>query len=301
MPEVVVCLNDAGLRLDVFVARCWGVSRAFAQEGIELGSVLVNGRVEKKRYVVALSDRIDFSPKKSTISPAVQPRQMDFDILFEDESLFVINKPAGLVVHPAPGNYEGTFVSGFLAHCALSDFDDPIRPGIVHRLDKQTSGVLIGAKNREALHRLSQQFHDRTVYKEYVAIVKGSVTGPQVVEGSIGRDAKHRQRMAVVLGGRASYTEFYPICSNAGYTLIRAVPKTGRTHQIRVHAAFLGHPVLGDLLYSKEPHACGAVRQMLHCSLIRFAHPTTGKTLTLKAPLPVDMLNLMKDLGLHLC
>ncbi len=296
--DVVVSEEFRGLRLDIFLSKFFCFSRTFSQDAIAAGRVLVNGQIEKKRYCVAVLDHIVVSPREITTNSKLQAVDMAFDVLFEDEHLFVINKPAGLVVHPAPGNYEGTFVNGFLAHCTNTDLNDPVRPGVVHRLDKDTSGVLIAAKTQNALQNMSRQFHDRTVHKEYLMILRGILTEPIVAEGSIGRDPRYRQRMAVLLSGRSAYTEFTPIVSNAGHTLVRACPRTGRTHQIRVHAACMGYPILGDSVYGKNCGDGKVSRQMLHCSCIRCIHPVTHETLTLKAPHPVDMLAVMKELGL---
>jgi 23S rRNA pseudouridine1911/1915/1917 synthase len=286
------------MRLDQAVCKLLSFSRTCAQGIISGGGVLVNGKFEKKHYCVAAADRIAISLQEPREPSKLQATRMAFDVLFEDEYVFVVNKPAGLVVHPAPGNYEGTFVNGFLAHCADSDLDDPVRPGVVHRLDKDTSGVLIAAKTQKAVKELSLQFHDRVVYKEYLAILTGILAEPVVAEGCIGRDPRYRQRMAVLANGRSARTEFFPISSNAERTLVRAVPLTGRTHQIRVHAAYLGRPILGDAVYGKNCREQKVTRQMLHCSCILCVHPVTHRTLTLKAPLPIDMLTVVQELGL---
>lgn len=296
--DVLVPELFQGVRLDIFLVKFFCFSRTYAQELIAADRVLVNGRCEKKRYCVSPSDRIVVSDFETRPPLTVQAIDMSFDVLFEDESLFVINKPPGLVVHPAPGNYEGTFVNGFLARCTHSDLTDPIRPGVVHRLDKDTSGVLIAAKTQKAVQNLSLQFHDRTVKKEYILIVRGVLVQPVIAEGCIGRDPRVRQRMAVLQHGRSAYTEFVPIVSQSGHTLVKAFPRTGRTHQIRVHAAHMGHPVLGDTLYGKAEEERGIFRHMLHCRSMQCVHPTTYDTLTLQAPLPVDMLTVIQKLGL---
>lgn len=220
---------------------------------------------------------------------------MQFDILYEDEFLLAINKPPGLVVHPAPGNWEGTFVNGLLALCHIADNTDPIRPGIVHRLDKETSGVLVAAKSTPILNALCKQFHDRTVLKEYLAIVEGTCTGSHEVRGAIGRDQRHRQKMTIRLDGKEAFTQITALASCQNLSIVKAMPHTGRTHQIRVHLASLGFPVLGDSLYGKKP--CGQIpRHMLHCAQICLVHPISHSTLVLKATIPNDMLEIMKNI-----
>jgi 23S rRNA pseudouridine1911/1915/1917 synthase len=294
---IVVSQEDEAKRIDLFLVQACGISRTFAQEALEKGEVVVNGSVVKKSYRVVASDQIIYAPQKKDLPTFLVPEEMSFDILYEDEELFVINKPPGMVVHPAPGNYRGTFVHGFLARCNLQDFDDQCRPGVVHRLDKETSGVLIAAKTKRSLYAVSLQFQQRTTYKEYYALVRGILTGPTLHRGAIGRDPKNRKKMAVVLEGRASLTNFYPIETSAQYTLVRAVPKTGRTHQIRVHAASLGLPIVGDSLYGGKDSLLKPLRQMLHCHCICIQHPVKSETLVLNAPLPLDMLNILHELN----
>ena len=291
----------SGLRLDVVLSKLFDISRASLQRMIEEGLVHVNGVVQKKRHIVKEGDLLSLCPPLQAPSQVV-PEEMSFDILYEDSSLFIINKPPGLVVHPAPGNRSGTFVNGLVAHCKDLECCDPVRPGLVHRLDKDTSGVLIAAKTLPVLGAMSKQFHDRTVHKEYLAIVVGKFEGNKQTSGSIGRSSRNRQRMAVVPEGKEAQTEFFPIVpSDVGgsihvqlpkeYTLVKAIPRTGRTHQVRVHLAFLGYPILGDALYGNREanEKRKGVRQMLHCWSLTFVHPVTGETLLVKAPLPDDM------------
>lgn len=285
----------AGLRLDIALKKIFGFSRASLQQRIEEGLVCVNGSPEKKRYMVQSGDLLSICPV-TPLPSQVSPEPMAFDVLYEDSSLFIINKPPGLVVHPGPGNRAKTFVNGFVAHCSDLTCQDPIRPGLVHRLDKDTSGVLIAAKNPASLAALSEQFHDRTVCKEYIAIVSGQCPEKMECHTPIGRDPKHRQRMAGVADGKSAKTEFFSICSSESWTLIRALPHTGRTHQLRVHLASLGYPILGDFLYGRrEVNAkWKGVRQMLHCRSIGFVHPVTKEQLVIQAPLPQDMVEIIK-------
>ena len=284
----------AGTRLDIAVTNFFDVSRASLQRWIEEGLVRVNGKPQKKRYAVEKGDLISVRPEPPPPSQ-VQAEPMEFDVLFEDHALFVINKPPGLVVHPAPGNRTGTFVNGLVACCTDLECQDPIRPGLVHRLDKDTSGVLIAAKTMPVLSSLSLQFHDRRVQKEYLAIVAGKCREKMECRGPIGRDPKNRQRMAIVPGGKEAFTEFFPMHASEEWTFVKAVPHTGRTHQIRVHLMSLGIPILGDTLYGKcDVHSkARAPRQMLHCASISFVHPTTGCPLTIRAPLPNDMRSIL--------
>ena len=290
------------MRLDVALARLLDLSRTSVQGLIEDGLACVNGQPCKKRALVAAGDLLSVILPPPVPSYAI-PEEMKFDILYEDADLFIINKPPGLVVHPAPGNRNGTFINGFLAHCKNLSFEDPVRPGLVHRLDKETSGVLIAAKKPEILLALSEQFQQRTVRKEYLAIVVGRMEQPACVDKPIGRDPIRRQRMAVVAGGKAAMTEFAPLglpfpLEGGGWmqspqsaTLVSAAPHTGRTHQIRVHLASLSLPVLGDSVYGIRAvnELWGGGRHMLHCQSIAFTHPRTGIWMVVQAPMPQDM------------
>jgi 23S rRNA pseudouridine1911/1915/1917 synthase len=304
--QVVIPPECSGLRVDVALTRLLDLSRASLQRYIEEGLVHVNGHPCKKRLLVAAGDLLVVHLPPPPPSH-VTPQEMKFDVLYEDADLFIINKPPGLVVHPAPGNREGTFVNGFVAHCSDLECDDPIRPGLVHRLDKDTSGVLIAAKKPEILSALSEQFQQRRVHKEYLAIVVGRLEQPIGVDKPIGRDPVHRQRMAVVANGKSAKTEVVPegppfrltpyeakgrecIQSRQDCTLIKAIPHTGRTHQIRVHLAWLGVPILGDSVYGIRSvnEMWNGPRQMLHCRSIAFTHPRTGEEMVIHAPIPED-------------
>jgi 23S rRNA pseudouridine1911/1915/1917 synthase len=284
----------AGLRLDNALSKLFCLSRSSLQRLIEDGLVRVNGKEQKKRYMVAEGDVLDICPEPPPPSQ-VAPEPMTFDVLYEDSSLFIINKPPGLVVHPAPGNRSGTFVNGLVAYLTDLECQDPIRPGLVHRLDKYTSGVLIAAKTPSVLSALSLQFHDRTVHKEYLAIVAGRCTENMESSEPIGRDPKNRQRMAIVQGGKEAHTEIFPLHQSEEWTLVKAVPHTGRTHQVRVHLTALGYPILGDTLYGKRDGYAKwkGQRQMLHCWSLTFVHPVTGKPLVVQAPIPKDMCEIL--------
>jgi 23S rRNA pseudouridine1911/1915/1917 synthase len=294
--ESIVPAELAGVRLDVALAKLFSFSRTSLQQWIEEGFVHVNGAAQKKRYVVEEGDLLSVYPM---LPPPLQvvPEQMSFEVLYEDSAMFIINKPVGLVVHPAPGNEKGTFVNGLVAHLSDLECIDPIRPGIVHRLDKDTSGVLIAAKTPSALCALSKQFHDRTVHKEYLAIVVGCCKNRMECSLPIGRDPKNRQKMAIVEGGKEAYTEIFPLHISKDWTVVKAVPRTGRTHQIRVHLASLKIPILGDIVYGDQHVNAkwNAVRQMLHCRSISFVHPITGESLTIEAPVPEDMQKILRN------
>ena len=225
---------------------------------------------------------------------------MDFSVLFEDEDLFAINKPPNLVVHPAPGNMSGTFVHGFLSHVLDAGFDDPVRPGVIHRLDKDTSGVLLAAKNKEALYAVAKQFHDRKVGKEYFAIVLGEFSGYRIIDGPIARDPRNRMLMTILETGKEAKTEVYGVRSRNGFSLVRAVPHTGRTHQVRVHLSSIGLRILGDSSYgNKNENKKWGVRQMLHCASLTFSHPRSHETIRLEAPFFEDMESTLVQLGLQ--
>lgn len=256
---------------------------------------MVNGQVEKKRYLVQEEDLVEV---EFALSPelSLEPEEIPLDILFEDEHLLVINKPAGLVVHPATGHWKGTFVNALLFHCQNLPCEG-LRPGIVHRLDKDTSGLLIAAKTAEAQRALVALFASREVYKEYEAIVVGHPAG-QMIDQPLGRSPQNRKKMAVVGTGKKALTELRPLALFKEAAHINIVLHTGRTHQIRVHMRFIGHPVLGDALYGYEGanRRWGAGRQMLHAKTLKFTHPVTGEKLCFEASLPEDMRLLLKKL-----
>lgn len=295
LPVPIAC---QGLRLDQAIAQLFsGISRSQAQRLIEAHAVLLNGELPKKRMGVKEGDVIHVV-MPAEIPSSLVPQEMVFHVLYEDEALFVVNKPSGMVVHPACGHWEGTFAHGFLAHCQDIETLDPLRPGIVHRLDKDTSGVLIGAKTEEAVRILSHQFHERRVQKWYEALLVGEMKEEMTIDRSIARDPKRRKQMACLDTGRSAFSHFVPLHSARGVTHARISIHTGRTHQIRVHAASCGHPVLGDAVYGKKEAntTWGAIRQMLHCSEMIISHPATQKEMRFQAPLPIDMKQLLERL-----
>ena len=289
-------------------------SRALFQKLIKSGAVLVNGRKSKASHEVHKGDVIDLRlPVVDT--DTIQAEDIPLDILFEDENLIVINKPAGMVVHPARGHMGGTLANALRHHTRhLSTVGGLYKPGIVHRLDKDTTGVMLAAKNDEAHRHISMQFEKRRVEKEYVAVVTGEVAfDSDVIDRPLGRDARDRTRMAVRHGGRASES-FYEVLERfPGFSYVRIVPKTGRTHQIRVHLGSLGHTVAADRDYrgrvptwrslgidpedpDEDPDTPVIDRQALHARRIRFAYPMTERVVEFEAPLPEDFERLLKAL-----
>ena len=291
--------EDSGIRIDrVLASKYPTFSRAYFQYLLEEGAVQIEGKKAKKRHKLAPGEVVEiaFLPTEEC---TLEPQAIDLDILYEDEHIIAINKPAGLVVHPGAGNPDGTFVNALLHHCQSLDDDDSLRPGIVHRLDKETSGVLLAAKSARIKALLTQSFSDRRVEKEYVAITTSAPKGTHC-DLPIGRHPKRRQEMATVEGGKEASTRFEILQSGEEVCLVRAHPKTGRTHQIRVHLRHLGAPILGDKVYGKGAPAekWGAERQMLHAHRLELAHPVTGEPLILMAPLPEDMKNILQKADL---
>ena len=288
--------NDAKLRLDQFLAKQLPkYSRSRLQQLIRGGLVRLNEQSTRPRQIVRGGDRIDLTePPLEKID--IRPEPIPLEILFEDDDLIVINKPAGLTVHPGAGQREHTVVNALLSHCAtLSGIGGKERPGIVHRLDKETSGCLVVAKNDMAHRELSKQFAARTVEKIYLALVAGKLRKPAgLIEEKIGRHPVHRRRMRVTsLRGRTATTEYRVIRSSNQASLIECRLHSGRTHQVRVHLHHLGHPVLGDKIYAPR-FAKNFPRQMLHAWKLGFHHPGTGDWKILEAPLPADFATAIK-------
>jgi 23S rRNA pseudouridine1911/1915/1917 synthase len=302
MPEFSLSPEDVGERLDRYLTRQLPAhSRAYLQQLIDDQQVVVQGRTTKPGYRLRAGDRISVNlppPKPS----GVLPQPIPLDVLYEDAHLLVLNKAAGMVVHPSPGNATGTLVNALLAHCTqLSGIGGIERPGIVHRLDKDTSGGMVVAKD-DATHRgLARLFADRQVEKRYLAIVQGNIREAEgVIDAAVGRHPVHRQKMSTQTRvGRQAVTEFRVLERFGLYTLVELQPRTGRTHQIRVHMAAMGHPLLGDPTYGhaqktrqRSPLAHQLSwfhRQALHAWKLGLVHPATGEWLECHAPLPADL------------
>jgi 23S rRNA pseudouridine1911/1915/1917 synthase len=290
MIELVVSTNEARLRLDQFLAKQLPeFSRSRLQQLIRDGFVRLNNSTSRPRQIIRVGDKIELTePPLEKIETL--PERIPLEILFEDNDLIVINKPAGLVVHPGAGHREHTLVNALLNHCStLSGIGGKERPGIVHRIDKETSGCLVIAKNDAAHRGLSRQFADRTVEKTYLAIVYGKLSKTAgVIEEKIGRHPIDRQRMsATSVRGRAARTEYRVVRSSERASLVECRLHSGRTHQIRVHLHHLGHPVLGDKVYGTRL-AKDFPRQMLHAWKLGFRHPRTEEWKSFEAPLPDD-------------
>ena len=305
--------SDApGLRLDAFLAsHIAGWSRVRLQRLIEDEDVLVNGKPVKTSYRLRATDEIEVeltTPAGSDFSPEDIP----LEIVFEDDALIVVNKPAGLVVHPAPGNYTVTLANALAYHFqTLSKSAGDIRPGIVHRLDKDTSGLMVIAKTETAHENLADQFRQRQVFKSYVALVHGVIkTDSGRIEQAIARDTRARTRMAVRAGGRGALSLYKVRRRYQSFTLLEVELKTGRTHQIRVHLAWLKHPVVGDEVYGggrdntvRAVRTRAAIRKLgrhfLHAEKLGFIHPISGAPLQFVSPLPVDLNNFLAELDSH--
>lgn len=283
--------EDAGTRVDVFLAAKLGVSRSNMQKLLEDGRVKRGEKIIKANYKVRAGEMfvVDI-PEPEPIEAA--PENIPLDIIYEDDDVVVLNKARGMVVHPAPGNYTGTLVNALLYHCSnLSGINSAIRPGIVHRLDKDTSGIMIVAKNDAAHISLSQQIQSKTAVRTYLAVVRGNIkTDSGTIETQIARDKTDRKKMAVVKeGGRDAITDYEVLERFGKYTLVRCKLRTGRTHQIRVHMEYLGYPLVGDPKYSPMKTPFGIKGQALHSHTLEFTHPRTGERMKFEAPLPEDM------------
>lgn len=292
-------VEQAGERLDVFVARQQPeLSRSHVQKLIEDGNVLVDGKARKANFRLHGGEQVELSlPEPEPVE--ILPEELPLDILYEDADIIVINKARGMTVHPAAGITRGTLVNALLFHCRdLSGINGKLRPGIVHRLDKDTSGVMVAAKNDRAHLDLAEQIRLKSAHRIYQAIVYGNIRESSgIVEGAIGRDPQDRKRMAVVREhGKPAMTEFRVLERFGKYTFIECSLRTGRTHQIRVHMTKIGHPLVGDPKYGprKQPFPIGG--QALHSCSLTFVHPVTKEEMCFAAPLPEDMQRILQEL-----
>ncbi|MBS0272107.1 MAG: RluA family pseudouridine synthase [Proteobacteria bacterium] len=309
--------KDNGLRLDKYLAlHTLSLSRTRLQELIETGFVSIDSQISKDVSLKLKEGQLIEVTIPPLVEAAPTPQDIPLDILYEDEDIVVINKPAGMVVHPAPGNRDGTLVNALLSHCgkSLSGINGVIRPGIVHRLDKETSGILVAAKNDKAHQSLAHQLATREMGRIYQAVVWGMLTPSEgKIEGSIGRDPRHRQRMAIREKGKFALTHYKSIkVYERLASIIECRLETGRTHQIRVHLAAKGHSLIGDALYGKPPRSIPVFlknyldskwpkgRHALHAKCLSFIHPTTHEKLHFSTELPQDIRNLIDVLNLHI-
>ena len=287
--------EQAGQRLDRYlVAIQENISRTTAQQMVAEGTVLVNGRPSKPGYALRIGDEVQVLQKAArSYTGTAKPQPLALDIIYEDSDLLVVNKAAGMVVHPAPGHSDDTLVNALLAYYPDLRGCEGLRPGIVHRLDKDTSGVLVIAKNAETQAALIEQMKQHKVIKRYLALVDGVVSLDQgSIDAPIGRDPRHRQQMAITaVASREARTHFRVLERFQRHTLLLLQLETGRTHQIRVHLQAIGHPVVGDPVYgaSKVHGKITLNRQFLHACQLTFTHPRTGKVIDVEAPLPVDL------------
>ncbi len=285
-------------RLDLALADATRKSRNFIQNLIDKERVLVNGEVRKANYKVQATDTIEINiPRPRELN--VQPENIELDIVYEDNDLLVVNKPQGMTVHPAPGVWSGTLVNALLYHCKnLSGINGVIRPGIVHRIDKDTSGLLVVAKNDDAHNRLAEQIKAHSVKRCYRAVVHGILSEPSgTIDAPIGRNPKDRKKMAVVFKNcKNAVTHYYVIERLLQFTEIKAVLETGRTHQIRVHMAYIKHPVLGDPLYGPKKNIFDLHRQVLHAETLAFIHPRTGERMEFSCEPPKSFLDVIANL-----
>jgi 23S rRNA pseudouridine1911/1915/1917 synthase len=293
---VSVSSEDVGQRLDRYLTTILSdQSRTTVQQLITNGSALVNGQKSKPGYMLRDGDEIQISSTAPAANAVpARPTAIHLDIVYEDQDLLVVNKPAGMVVHPALGHYDDTLVNALLAYLpALQESDESLRPGIVHRLDKDTSGLIIVAKNARSQAALLEQMQRHAIIKRYLALVDGNVALDQgSIDAPIGRDPRHRQQMAITaVGSREARTHFKVLERYARHTLLLLQLETGRTHQIRLHLKAIGHPVMGDPVYGSGNVFKRAPlnRQFLHACQLSFTHPFRGETIELEAPLPADL------------
>lgn len=287
--------RDSGKRLDVFLAELENISRNYSQKIISQGLINVNGKPAKSSYKIESGDIISGSIPDPEPIP-IEPEHIPLDIVYEDSDILVVDKPAGLVVHPAPGNWKHTMVNALLAHCPdFAGIGGKLRPGIVHRLDKNTSGLMVIAKNDKAQQDLSLQIKMRQVKKRYLALLVGRL-GPRTgaIEASLGRDPANRKKMAVVNSGREARTGYRVIRYIDGYTYVEVTPLTGRTHQIRVHFASIGFPVFADEVYGRRSKILN--RHFLHANILGFRLPGSDEYREFKSDLPNDLEQLLGKL-----
>lgn len=299
MEKFVVEIEQVGKRLDLFVISVIkDLSRMNAKRLIEDGNVQVNSKNSKVSYKVQNGDIIEIHiPEAKQLD--LKAQEIPIEVVYEDSDIIVVNKPKGLVVHPANGNWDGTLVNAIMAICkdSLSGIGGEVRPGIVHRLDKDTSGLLIIAKNDKAHINMSNEIKNRKVKKVYIALVRDIVAENEAtINMPIGRSNKDRKKMAVVKNGKEAITHFKVIKRFDKYTLLEVKIDTGRTHQIRVHLSEIGHPVVGDEIYSNGKNEFGVHGQLLHAKSLDFKHPITGKDMHLEAELPEEFKNVLKKL-----
>lgn len=291
-------IEESG-RLDKIVSNLeTNLSREAVQRMIKNGKILVNGKQEKPSYKTSIGETLTIEEEKAE-EIDLKPQEMPLDVIYEDDDMLVINKEKGIVVHPGNGNPDGTLANAVMARCkgGLSGIGGKIRPGIVHRIDKDTSGLVIIAKNDKAHINLSNQIQKRKVKKTYIALVRGVIKENEAtINMPIGRSTKDRKKMAVSKNGKEAITNFKVLKRFTGYTLLEVNIETGRTHQIRVHLAEIGFPIVGDIVYSNGKNPFNVEGQMLHAAKLELKHPTTQKDVTFEATLPEYFKKIVKEL-----
>ena len=296
--ELTAATEHAGIRLDAFLSADGALTRSQAARLIAEGRVRVNGKPAAKSARLSGGETVtvDVPQLRETALP---PQDIPLDVVYEDDDVIVVNKPTGLVVHPAPGHPDGTLVNALLHHCgdSLSGIGGEKRPGIVHRIDRDTSGLIIAAKNDAAHLALSAQLKDHSLSRTYECLVTGNMKQDSgTVDAPIGRSSADRKKMAVIPTGRRAVTHWEVVARYPGVTHLRCRLETGRTHQIRVHMAYIGHPILGDTVYGAKKPVPGLTGQCLHAAGLRFVHPRTGEPVELHCPLPPEFTAMLQKL-----
>lgn len=280
--------NQAGERIDRFLADSQDLTRSFLQKILKEGEVIVNGKSVKANYKLRKGDRIEFEIPEA-VEPDIVAEDIPLSILYEDADVLVVDKPKGMVVHPAAGHYSRTLVNAVMYHCKgeLSGINGVLRPGIVHRIDRDTTGSIIICKNDMAHNEIARQLKEHSINRRYRAIVTGVLKDEEgTIEGAIGRDKKDRKKMAITADGKSAVTHYRVLQRFKHYTYVECVLETGRTHQIRVHMASIGHPLLGDEVYGRRSDKYKCEGQCLHAMTLGFHHPRTGEYIEVNAPLP---------------
>jgi len=294
--EYVVKTSDESIRIDKFISNiAKELSRSLIQKLLSEGHIHVNGNAVKSSYRVKQNDLIEID-KIDVFEYRIVPKEMSLNIVYEDNQLLVVNKPSGLVVHPAPGHYDDTLINGLMFYMnTLSDINGEMRPGIVHRIDKDTSGLLMVAKTNYAHNILADELKQKKTKREYIALVEGVIKNKRgKINAPIGRDSKNRLRMAVINNGKPAITHFEVLETFKNATLIKCVLETGRTHQIRVHLAYINHPLLGDYIYGKAKN--NEFGQYLHAKTLGFTHPKTNEYLEFDSELPEKFKSKLNEL-----
>ena len=300
MTEIDIICDEDNIRLDAWVAgKLNEYSRTYIQKLIDDGNITVEGKTVKSNHKLKTGQKVHVTVPEP-VRLDVKPEDIDIDILYEDDDIIVVNKPKGMVVNPAAGNYTGTLVNALMSHCGdcLSDINGVIRPGIVHRIDKDTSGILVVAKNNTAHEKLSQKLKEHDIERIYIALVDGNILEDKgKIDAPIGRHPNDRKKMAVnTKNGKRAVTHFKVLERFNGYTLVELKLETGRTHQIRVHMSFIGHPVVGDEVYNNKKSKSLIKGQALHAKVLGFEHPLKKEYMRFEAEIPEYFQKLLEDL-----